>query len=213
MKILQILLALLLSSIICNGQVFTAGKKFIYEAQYFQSEKKIAIKEIVIFSVSGQNWTQSKDQKEAIWKYVTKKKTQTILKNQFSLGWTAIDTTGMIESEQKTWIHPPRHNQYTMNEIAPFPDVRKKYNIGDSYQSILFIGNGFGLWSGKKSKNIYTIAVIDIMESDTIWTINSKSEIEGKTNILIIKFSGKRGFISLDYSFYNGDKESLILKE
>ena len=60
--------------------------------------------------------------KEVIWKYATKKKTQTILKDQFSLGWTTNDTTGMIENEQKTWIHPPRHNQYTMNEIAPFPE-------------------------------------------------------------------------------------------
>ena len=213
MKILKILLVLLLPSFICDGQVFTTGKNFVYDAQYFQSEKNITIKEVVTFSISGQNWKQSKDQKEAIWKYATKKKTQTILKDQFSLGWTTVDTTGLIESEQKTWIHPPRHNQYTMNEIAPFPDVRKKYNVGDSYQSILFIGNGFGLWSGKKIKNIYTVAAIDIMESDTIWTINSKSEIEGKTNTLIIKFSGKRGFISLDYSFFNGDKESLILKE
>ena len=213
MKVLYLLLVFSLPIYLCNGQIFISGKKFDYNVHYFQSDKKITVNESLKFSISGQNWKQDMSQKEAIWEYATKKKTKEIFRDQFSLGWITIDTTGVIENDQKIWIHPPRHNQYTMNEIAPFPDVRKKYKVGDSYQSILFIGNGFGIWSGKKCKNIYNIISIDQERTDTIWTINSKSEIDGKTNMLVFKFSSERGFISFDYSFFNGDKETLILKE
>ncbi len=212
MKTFYIVLSFSFLVFVCNGQVFNAGKKFDFSVQYFQSDKKITVNESLKFVISGQNWKQDKNQKEAIWEYSTKKKTQKVFKNQFSLGWMAFDTTGVIENDQKTWIHPPRHNQYLMNEIAPFPDVRKKYKVGETYQSILFIGNGFGIWSGKKCKNSYNVISIDIAQTDTVWTINSKSEIDGKVNILIFKFSSVRGFILFDYTFFNGDKETIILK-
>lgn len=117
------------------------------------------------------------------------------------------------KEQQENIFSTPRHNQYLMNEIAPFPDNRKKYKVGETYQSILFIGNGFGIWSGKKCKNSYNVISIDTVQTDTIWTINSKSDIDGKINILIFKFSSVRGFILFDYAFFNGDKETLILKE
>jgi predicted P-loop ATPase len=85
--------------------------------------------------------------------------------------------------------------------------------VGDTYQSNLYIGNGFGEWTGGKIRCTYEILRRDQDSADTVWTISAKSEFDGKTNILKMIFSKKRGFILMDYSFFNGDKESVKLKE
>jgi hypothetical protein len=210
-NIVTVTALLLLLNFAAEAQVFRAGREFDYTATWVNANKNITTKETLRLTISGRTWKPSNDQKEAVWHYATDRETPSLCKDQFSLGWVAADTTGVIENAQKTWIHPPRHNQYSMNEIAPFPDVRKKYTPGDSYQSVTYIGNGFGPWSGKKVKCLYTVKSIEPTPSDTTWTIHAQAEIEGNTNELTFTFSSQKGFLSLEYSFSNGDRERVVL--
>lgn len=212
MKTLQPLLCLLLCSLFCHGQTFTPGKTFVYDVQYYQYDKNITTKETITLKITGNAWKYSQDQNEAVWYYNTKAGTHELFRDQFSIGWISSDTTGIIENNNRIWIHPPRHNQYSMNEIAPFPDFRKNMNIGDVYSSIMYISDGFGPWAGQKLKFLYNIIKVENKGSDTEWTVSTTSDIEGKPNVMVFIFSEKKGFISLDYSFYNGDKETLVLK-
>jgi hypothetical protein len=164
-------------------------------------------------TITGTVWKSSAGQKESVWHYFTKPETKQLFKDQFSLGWLSDDTTGMIENDNKVWLHPPRHNQYLLTETAPFPDFRKNSKAGDSYSSVTFIGAGFGPWEGKKVKSTYSITNSGKGTEDSVWTIKALSEIEGKTNTCEFIFSDKRGFISLVYSFFNGDRLTMKLKE
>lgn len=69
-----------------------------------------------------------------------------------------------------------------MTEIAPFPDFRKNLKIGDTYNSFLWIGAGWGNWTGKEIKSKYVIADVEKEEDDTLWTIDATSELAGKTS-------------------------------
>ena len=211
MKTLLVFLSLFF--VFGNGQIFTHDRKFIYIVQYHQNEHNITTDEEISLTITGKMWKVSAEQKESIWQYYTKSETQHLFKDQFSLGWFSSDTTGIIENDKKIWLHPPRHNQYLLMEIAPFPDFRKKSKVGDQYSSITFIGSGFGPWEGKKVKSTYSITNIDKGKEDSLWTINAISEVEGKTNNCEFIFSDKRGFISLSYSFFNGDRITMKLKK
>ncbi len=195
-----------------DSQIFTQGKIFIYTIQYHQRELNITTNETISLAITGNGWRNATEQKEAIWHYHTRSKTRLKFKDQFSLGWLSTDTTGIIENDHKIWLHPPRNNQYTLTETAPFPDFRQNKNIGDSYSSITFMGTGLGPWKGKKVKSNYSITNICKGTADSLWTIKAASEVEGKINNCEFIFSDKRGFISLFYSFFNGDSMTMQLK-
>jgi hypothetical protein len=195
------------------NQIFTQKKEFIYLVQYHQKELNLTTHEEVTLSITGNTWKSSADQKEAVWKYRTKSETQYLFKNQFSLGWLSSDTTGILENDDRIYLHPPRHNQYLLTEIAPFPDFRIKKEVGEQYSSITFIGKGFGQWEGKKVKCTYSVSSMDKGIEDIIWKINANSEVEGKTNNCEFIVSNKRGFVSISYSFYNGDSMTMKLQQ
>jgi hypothetical protein len=196
-----------------DGQVFTPDKKFVYNVHYHQNEINITTNEIISLNITGKMWKVATEQKEAIWQYQTKSGTRHLFKDLYSLGWFLCDTTGIIENDKRIWLHPPRHNQYFLTEIAPFPDFRKKSKAGDQYSSITFIGSGFGPWDGKKVKSSYSITTIDKVREDSLWTIKAISEIEGKTNNCEFIFSKKSGFTSMSYLFFNGDSMTMKLEE
>jgi len=195
------------------GQTNSVKKKLKYNIYYYQKKQKLTTNETICLLITGKTWKRSEAQSEAIWNYDTKPGTREDFRNQYSLGWLHSDTTGFIDNETKVWIHPPRHNQYTLTETAPFPDVRKNLNAGDSYSSILFVGQGFGELTGKKIKSTYTISKIRQKKDDIIWTIQSNSVFDNKTNYCKFIYSNKKGFVSIAYKFYNGDKMNMILKE
>jgi hypothetical protein len=207
-----LLIFLFLFFVFLDGQIFTYDKEFIYIVQYHNNELDITTNEKIFLTITGNLWTKATEQKEAIWQYHTKSKTKLMFKDQFSLGWLSTDTTGIIENDEKIWLHPPRNNQYTLTEIAPFPDFRKNKQVGDSYSSITFMGTGLGPWKGKKVKCNYSITNIGKGIEDSIWTIKATSEFKGKINNCEFIYSDKRGFISMSYSFFNGDSMTMKLK-
>ena len=51
-------------------------------------------------------------------------------------------------------------------------------------------------------------AIIDFQENriSVVWTIEANSVFDDKTNNSTFIYSSKRGFVSIEYKFYNGDK-------
>jgi hypothetical protein len=194
MKTVLIILFLFLVSE--QDQLFTRERKFLYAVKYYQRELNITTNEEISLLVTGNRWKVAADQKEAIWQYHTKPGTRELFKDQYSIGWLLADTTGIIENDTRIWFHPPRHNQYLLTEIAPFPDFRKNMKVGSSYSMITFIGKGFGPWEGKKVKSYYSVTNIQKGTEDSLWTIKADSEIEGKTNNGEFIFSNKRSLFN-----------------
>ena len=89
---------------------------------------------------------------------------------------------------------------------------RKNKKVGDTYSSVTFLGSGLGPWNGKKVKCNYSISNICKGIDDSLWTIMATSEIEGKLNNCEFIFSDSRGFIYMNYSFFNGDSMKMELK-
>ena len=213
MNRLTLLSLLLFLNELAFGQIYTAGKKFEFDIKYFQSRENQTTQETISLTITGRNWKHSEKQQEGIWTYFTKPTTEKKFEKQKTIGWVKVDTTGMIENEEKVWLHPPRHNQYLLTEIAPFPDFRKNVKVGESYNVVLFIGSGFGNWTDKKIKSMYVIKDIEQHSSDTLWTIEASSQLNEETNSCKFIYSKRRGFVLLDYSFYNGDKLIMKLKD
>ncbi|HSI89567.1 MAG TPA: hypothetical protein VK927_00550 [Adhaeribacter sp.] len=213
MKALILLILITISALSCCGQVFTKNRKFVYKASYYNKELNFSTAERLELLITGNSWKHSEKQLEAIWQYHTAKKTRKKLSSLFSIGWHLADTSGIIENEQKYWLHPPRHNQYSLTETAPFPEVRKDLKEGDSYRSLLKIGHGFGQWSGKEMLFTYRLEQIEQTPEGKTWQIKGSSEIDGKSNLCKFFFSEKSGFISMQYDFYNGDRLSIDLTE
>ena len=213
MKRPTLIIFLLFLSEFALGQVYTANKKFEFDIKYFQSQENQSTQETIILTMTGKKWKRAESQLEGIWTYSTKSKTKKNFQKQKTIGWSTVDTTGIIESEQKVWLHPPRHNQYLLTEIAPFPDFRKNLKVGDTYNVFLFIGSGFGDWAEKKIKSSYIIKETKQQANDSLWTIEASSKLDGKINNCKFIYSERRGFVLLDYNFYNGDSLTMKLKD
>ena len=204
---------LLVVSTTCLGQIYTNEKVIEYGVDYLQSKNKLKTEETIYLTITGKKWKNDENQSEAVWTYNPKPNTKEKFQDQFSIGWFSTDTTGLIENENKIWLHPPRHNQYALTETAPFPDFRKNQKPGDTYNTVLYIGSGFGEWAGRKIKSNYIIENIRLEPGDTFWTIIAGAELDGKTNSCEFIFSEKKGFISLNYKFFNGDTMIMKMKE
>ncbi len=75
------------------------------------------------------------------------------------------------------------------------------------------MGSGFGEWTGKKSKSNYLVENVRIEHGDTCWTISAHSELDGKTNSCEFILCDRKGFIFLNYKFFNGDKMIMKMKD
>lgn len=200
-------------SVICNGQFYQHKTKTDFVATYYQNENQITSKEKLTLKITGNKWSHSDKQGEAIWIYHSSSKNKRKFGKQFSIGWFKADTTGFIESEKGVWIHPPRQNQYSITEIAPFPCIKKDVLVGDVYQNMLKIGKGWGNWSDVDVEFNYSVEYIKPVNTDTIWKIIAYSELESKMNTCEFIYSNEKGFISFKYAFYNGDNLLINKKE
>lgn len=130
------------------------------------------------------------------------------------------EATGVIENEKNVWLHPPRSNMFRVLELNPFPFVQAPYEIGNTWQWSLKIGDA---WSDKRWKkwdgqieNQYQYEITDIRSVETAIgelecieiSASAKSRI-GQTH-LVSYFNKEHGFVKLNYT--NIDSTRLILE-
>ena len=117
------------------------------------------------------------------------------------------DSTGGIENEAKLWIHPPRNNQFTLTETAPFPRVEYPCELNKQYTGGLFIGRGWGDWENSHIHCKYLITGKKMIKVGSIeypsWIIQSESDSNLGRSTLNMAFNENIGFLNFYYHFYN----------
>lgn len=197
-------ITLLLSSALAFSQenIFTENAIFkyliSYETDHFKTYDTITI------LATGKMWKQApKSQKEIIINYDLDKIDRAHFINLQTIGWVNSDTTGAVENESTCWIHPPRHNQFRILELAPFPRVDFPLKTGNTFSQILFIGDGWGNSSNSKVNWEYEVKNYK-QESWFISAEAHSSAYPDDVNHLEFIFNEKEGFTSMIYTFSNG---------
>jgi len=214
-KLILILLLIKSGLILAQTSIFENYSCFKYLAIYEDSINQIYITDTIRLSITDIPWkNQPKKQKTMIWEYRSNIDSG-IKSEMYSIGWTSFDSTGFIENEKKIFIHPPRHNQYSFTEIAPFPQIDYPLELNKKYKKFLFVGFGFGEWENLKLVNEYEVikteSLLILGDEYNCWFINSTSKSElGESNMDFI-FSTEIGFIEMDYRFYDHKRIRLSL--
>lgn len=58
-----------------------------------------------------------------------------------------LPNTGIIESKERVWLHPPRHDEFLFLEYSPFPEIRFPLTDGNKWKWQLNIGT---LWTNEE---------------------------------------------------------------
>lgn len=204
------LLIALIGGRVAHGQVdiFHKGKTFTYAVAYIA--ENIHVRDTITLTPTGNPWRIAPDkQRELIINYNLAGLDTSVFAGLPSIGWVHADTTGFVENAQTCWIHPPRHNQYKILELAPFPRVEFPLEAGNTYARVLFIGEGWGDISNTKVKWNYEI----MGETDGRWHIRASAIPElrsNEVNTLEFEFHPEEGFDQLEYSFSDGVKISMV---
>ncbi len=203
MKAQITILAVLVNTLtFAQGHIFSLDKTYLYAVEY--SAHSITTMDTIKISATGRPWQTDPDkQLEIIITYNLENLDTTIFAGQSSIGWVNSDTTGAVDNDNSCWFHPPRHNQYKILELAPFPRVEYPLQADKTYSKVLFIGDGWGDISN--TKVVWHFKVTG--QVGDYWTISAKAIPDNKPeNIsqLDFIFSSKEGFTELHYRLYDG---------
>lgn len=125
-------------------------------------------------------------------------------------------STGLIENENNIWQHPPRVKNFRVLELNPFPFIKKPFEIGNSWNWSLEIGDHWSNkewkeWSGSITNNM-TYEIISKAEVESnfgkieCYKIQSKAKSRIGETYLTAFFNTKYGFVKLDYTNIDGSK-------
>ncbi len=193
---------------------FERGIKSSYKSEYRDTLNNLIFSEIIEIIGTGEK-THFSDRQEKIFyrfNYSSEDSARFVndprLYNEFtySKSWQRTFSQGIIQNEERLWMHPLRANQYRFTQDSPFPEVRFPLAKGKQWQG--------GLRSGTQVyKNIYTD--YEVLDRGTYkgqlgsiadcWFIHSSSDYQGIINELNMVYHMKRGFLLFDYKLHNGD--------
>jgi hypothetical protein len=185
-------------------KIFTAGSVFNYAIEY--NKGNISVRDTVIMENTGKGWKAAPEtSREMVIHYSFAHIDTSIFRGIPDIGWVHTDSTGAVENEKSCWIHPPRHNQYRILELAPFPRIDYPLEEGRRYKKILFISDGWGDLSNTK---VYWNYIIHSCV-EGVWRISATAEptaTPGAINSLDFTFSVNQGFLTMDYRFQDGTR-------
>jgi len=203
MKITISILTIFIHSLLFGqGNIFSPNKTFLYAVEY--KTDFITIMDTIKITSTGRPWQKDPDKQfEIIITYNIESLDTSIFSGQSSIGWVNSDTTGAVDNDKFCWFHPPRHNQYKLLELAPFPRIEYPLYVDQTYSRILFIGDGWGDISNMKVVWYFEVAGQDY----DYWKISAKAEPDNKPekiNLLDFTFSTEEGFTELLYTLFDG---------
>jgi hypothetical protein len=150
---------------------------------------------------------------------------QTMLKYEYQYqidpGYhTFSSTSGVIENEMNTWMHPHRDKYFMILELNPFPYIQQPFKIGNKWTWNLQIGDHWKderwkIWSGS-IKNSYHYEITGKKKITTkigamdCWIIESTATSSIGSTGLMAYYNEENGFVKLDY--LNIDKSRLIIE-
>jgi hypothetical protein len=179
--------------------VYPADKIWTFSAEFYNTSSNLTRTDTVQLKTSNQRFMLT--QNSITW----------ILKSNDLI---LEETTGIIETENRLWIHPPRFNDYyDFTEYSAFPEIRQPISDTLAWEATILLGTFANDNTGNKVTMNYSITKIDTLN---ISPMNRKIEIlgEGKSGLGVytckMDFQENVGFTKLSYTKEN--KEQLILK-
>ncbi len=197
-------------------RILDKERTFSYLTLYSDSANMIFIRDTIWFTTTKIPWKPEPGvQQTVIWNYPRPSPDAMANKHIYSIGWVNLDSTGAIENERKFWIHPPRHNQFSITEVAPFPYAALPCEMNKKFSNITYTGKGWGDWENLKLNNRYEYTGHVTREIGSTqydcWMIRSESDSVLGISSLTTLFNEKIGFAEFDYTFYNNIRIRIIL--
>jgi len=137
------------------------------------------------------------------------------------LGYSTFSSTsGVIENEMNTWMHPHRDKYFMILELNPFPFIQQPFKAGNKWTWTLGIGDywkddRWKSWTGS-IENKYEYEILGneklktkIGEMDC-WVVQSTATSSIGSTGLIGYYNEDNGFLKLDY--INIDKSRLTIE-
>lgn len=114
-------------------------------------------------------------------------------------------TTGIVQNENRIWLHPPRIGPLEMLEAFPFPEVRFPLEVGRTWESSINVVSGFKELNGKKVSSVYKVIrdSVSVSNGETeIWEIHASAQVEDDPRLFKVKyhFSSDTGFNFFNYT-------------
>ena len=221
-----------------DNKIYAINRIFVFDYYIVRKGDTLKIKTTQVTSASPEDFQRS-------WEFVAKNKihenrietisftvlngisndNQTMLKYEYQCpldpGYkTFYSTSGVIENEMNTWMHPHRDKYFMILELNPFPYIQKPFRIGNKWTWTLEIGDywqddRWKTWSGS-IKNNYEYEIIGKQKLKTkigemqCWIVQGTAVSEIGATGLIGYFNEEKGFVKLDY--VNIDKSKLIVE-
>ncbi|MEQ8687420.1 MAG: hypothetical protein RIE86_19105 [Imperialibacter sp.] len=131
--------------------------------------------------------------------------------------WTRKETTGIIETGSKTWMHPFRSNQYNFTEVAAFPSVELPLELGKTWSSGLSIYDGWGAWANSTLNNSYEVVDFEVLEAGfgnlEAWHIRAITRADFGVSVHDFWYNEEYGFIRMFIKNYKGQMLQFDLAE
>lgn len=210
-----------ISKIRKHRKAFKPCREMIYLAEFISNEGVLISSSRIKYMATGKRWIDQPDlQDEIIVQYEFKKddidanSKHQLNKTLIRDSWSKEGVEGVVENEEKIWMHPFRANQYSFTEVAPFPKLELPLYVGKTWRSTLSIQNGWGDWANSNGSMFYEIVkkedlVTPFGKIKECWKVMSKSKFKFGESQLIFWFSKEYGFVKFDYLNY-GDQNLKI---
>lgn len=214
-----------------NNSIYEVGKNFIFEYEIIinDSIRNLTKNSRNNFSLALTN-NDSIHEQEVPLLIVKPKLFRRSNKNQTQAVYTFTNdsityqgSTGIVENNINTWLHPPRFGFFKSLETCPFPYIKLSIGQDESWEDQMLIGDHYsnelwGVWNGNLLlKYEYTItdsaAIVTNLGQFDCKVIKATAKSEIGTSMLTSYYSSKYGFVKLEYTLFNGIKVNFVLKE
>lgn len=135
MKKVFLLILLLYDTIVGAQNIYTPYKEYIYEAKTIIAGKE-EVQYISMWATDAV-WEFDSTQRQLFYAYHKHCSVDVL-----AASWPYredVESTGIIETENRLWFHPPRWNNFAILEYFPFPEIDKNTLCGDKYKR-MFLG-------------------------------------------------------------------------
>ena len=204
--------------------VFKPCREYVFNARFWSAESELISEDKIWMMATGKPWEfQPESQKELAiqYEYDTSEVGQivkaSINQEIVSQPWERKEVTGIIENENRIWMHPFRSNQYAFTEVAPFPEVALPLEIGKTWGSSLQIYEGWGEWANSTLNKEYEIVDFEQLEIPygqlEAWHISSITFAPFGNSTHNFWFHHELGFVKMVIHNYAGQTLEIELLE
>jgi hypothetical protein len=181
-------------------EVFSQNREFVYQVSRFEG-KEPRVVDTVMLTSKGTVWRSDSTQKQ--------------------IGWRSKITgtksgTGVKETSDRVWIHPPRFDEYSILELSPFPEIKLPFKLGQEWDWELAVGShwsnpAWAVWKGEMAvrthyKSISNQLVTTPLGQLTCHKVTAIASCTSGSASLALLFHPQYGFVELDYVNIDGKR-------